>query len=248
MAQIEERDRGGERLRLLARQRPGMMVAVALFAGSLLGAAAFGVVQANGSGGVEIERADAADGEEPGVRDDVHGEESDSQDDALDAGAADANGDEAPVNESSEVVVDVSGAVARPGVVALPEGSRVQDAIDKAGGLTGDADPERVNRAAKLADGQQVHIPRAGESDVVLGPSGVPDGAVGTADVGSGLVNINTATIDELDTLSGVGPATAQAIVEDRDVNGPFATIEDLMRVSGIGEKKFEKLKSSICV
>ena len=110
--------------------------------------------------------------------------------------------------------------------------------------------PMRVNRAAKLQDGQQVYVPRMGEaggggSGAVAPDVGASAQGAATAD---GPVNINRASESDLDALPGVGPSTARAIVEDRDANGPFSTIEDLMRVSGIGEKKFEKLKSSICV
>ncbi len=151
-------------------------------------------------------------------------------------------------DECAQVVVYVSGAVAQPGVYSLAEGSRVNDAIVAAGGLADDAQPSQVNLARVVSDGEQIAIPTQEELDAssqaaVQSASGQSGG--GTA---SGLVNINLADAAALETLSGVGPATAQAIIADREQNGPFATIDDLMRVDGIGEKKFAKLKDSICV
>ena len=125
------------------------------------------------------------------------------------------------VEVKAQVYVYVTGAVANPGVYSLDEGLRVCDAVEAAGGLTEDADASTVNLA---------------------------QGSAGGAAAASSLVNINTADASALETLSGVGSATAQAIISDREQNGPFSTIEDLMRVDGIGEKKFAKLKDSICV
>lgn len=153
-------------------------------------------------------------------------------------GAAHDEADE----DVATVTVDVSGAVATPSVVTLAEGSRVADAIDAAGGALPEADLAQLNRAARLTDGEKVHVPVAGEQ--VAGVAGPTD----TGPTSQQLININTATEAELDVLPGVGPSTAEAIVADREENGPFSTIEDLMRVSGIGEKKFEKLAGQICV
>ena len=153
------------------------------------------------------------------------------------------------VSDDGTVIIDVDGAVITPGVYELPDGSRVQDAIDAAGGLATDADVARVNRAERLIDGAKLLIPRVGEqaadltAEGQIGVSGSSTGAMGT-----GLVNINQAGADELDALPGIGPATAEKIVSDREQNGPFLAIEDLMRVSGIGEKKFEELQGLICV
>ena len=151
-------------------------------------------------------------------------------------------GDEAP--PPAEMVVDVSGAVMSPQVVIVPEGARVADAIEAAGGLAPDADVSALNRAAPVVDGGKIDVPRKGE---VAARDASAGDAESTAE-GAGLININMADASELDALPGVGPATARAIVEDREANGPFTSPEDLMRVSGIGEKKYEKLKSQICV
>lgn len=146
------------------------------------------------------------------------------------------------------VVVHVDGAVASPGVYELElEAPRVNDAIRAAGGLLEEADTTALNLADLLIDGQKVHVPMAGEGvDEVTSDATSASGAAGAAS--SGTVNINTAGVEELDGLPGIGPSTAQAIVEDRQANGPFASVEDLMRVSGIGEKKFAKLEGKICV
>lgn len=146
------------------------------------------------------------------------------------------------VEAKAQVYVYVTGAVVNPGVYSLDEGLRVCDAVEAAGGLTEDADASTVNLARVLSDGEHIALPTKAEVETALaqGPAG---GAAA-----SSLVNINTADASALETLSGVGSATAQAIISDREQNGPFSTIEDLMRVDGIGEKKFAKLKDSICV
>lgn len=151
----------------------------------------------------------------------------------------------------SRVVVHVDGAVGAPGVVEL-EGVdvRVCDAVEAAGGLLEDADTSVINLAAPIADGVKVHVPSQDEQAITVAEDAVGTGAQPweAGGVSGGLVNINTAGMDELQTLSGVGEATARAIIEDREQNGPFAAPEDLMRVSGIGEKKFAKVRESICV
>ena len=150
----------------------------------------------------------------------------------------------------NELTVDIDGAVIDPGVFTLGAGSRVEDAIEAAGGLAHDADTSGLNRASPLTDGQKVRVPAEGEAltQSSLGAAAGTSPQAGEPTVSAGLVNINTAGTSELDALPGVGPSTAQAIVEDREANGAFKSIEDIMRVTGIGEKKFEKLKSSICV
>ena len=144
-----------------------------------------------------------------------------------------------------EVLVHVDGAVESPGVYQIhAESPRVNDAIEAAGGLREDADTAALNLAAPVTDGSKVHVTAAGEASAPEGPSGAEDATPSA----SGLVNINSAGVDELKGLSGVGEATAKSIVEDRGKNGPFSSPEDLMRVSGIGEKKFEKVRDQICV
>jgi competence protein ComEA len=173
---------------------------------------------------------------------------------ATDAGAAGA----APPSASAEsaeagrpavptsVTVHVVGAVARPGVYALPAGARCADAVAAAGGLLGPADQSAVNLARVVADGEQIVVPVVGEA-----PAGGALGAGGRGGAGAvsgGKVDLNTATVADLDTLPGVGPATAAKIVADREENGPFRTPEDLMRVPGIGAKRFDVLKGLVSV
>lgn len=171
--------------------------------------------------------------------------------DAVDADAAKRSapvGTEPSTDEPEEppiVVVHVDGAVVSPGVFELEgEKPRVADAVKAAGGLTEDADTSVINLAATLSDGQKVYIPKVGER---------LDEAIGTAatqpsDSSTSVVNINSATAEELMTLPGVGDATARAIIEERERGGPYSSVEDLMRVSGIGEKKLARLQGLICV
>ena len=241
MAQLERGEEKKRRLITTLRQRPMLLVALTLVVGLLAGSALFGVLQAVDAGGIEIERVnlrsdDTADDAESVSEGQRGAKESDEE-----------SNTETTLPEGDIIVVDVAGAVVSPSVVQLHEGNRVQDAIDAASGLAGDADVTSVNRAAKLVDGQQVYVPHEGE-DISTRASGSASGGASSVTSGSPLVNINLATVEELDTLPGIGPSTAQSIVDDREANGPFASPEDLMRVSGIGEKKFEKLKASICV
>ena len=147
------------------------------------------------------------------------------------------------------VVVDVQGAVVSPSVVRLDEGARVEDAIAAAGGLAEDADVSNINRAEILHDGEKIYIP-AEEEDTSALPAATSDSfAVGTdPEQGQGLININTATAEELETLKGVGPATANKIIEYRTTYGAFESVEDIKNVSGIGDKTFEGLKDQITV
>jgi competence protein ComEA len=137
--------------------------------------------------------------------------------------------------------VYVSGAVHQPDVYELSPGSIVKDAIAAAGGPIDSADLDSINLAVELRDQQQVHVPRQGEA-VPMAPT------LGNGEAVGGPVNINTAAAAELETLSGIGPKTADAIVEYREANGPFASIEDIMKVPGIGEGTFEKIKDEITV
>lgn len=156
-----------------------------------------------------------------------------------------ADGDASPP-APAVVVVHVAGAVASPGVYELDPGSRVDDAIRLAGGAAGDADLDGLNLAAPLVDGQRVYVPRAGEVD----PGAVPDGVSGpgATSAAPGPIDLNTATVEQLVTLPGVGPATAAAIVDDRDRNGPFASVADLDRVPGIGPARLAALEDLVTV
>ena len=142
------------------------------------------------------------------------------------------------------IVVHVDGAVANPGVYEFLGGDpRVSDAVELAGGLLEDADTTSVNLAARVADGQKVLIPHEGE-ELVTPTAGSASGGAGSC----GLVNINVASAEELEALPGVGEATAAAIIEERERGGPFLSPEDVMRVPGIGQKKFERMSEFIVV
>jgi len=150
------------------------------------------------------------------------------------------------------VYVHVVGAVRRPGVVCIPQGSRVAECIDSAGGLLSNAQPRAVNLARLVVDGEQILVPTLDEwqSGQAAGPTSAPSAAQGpgATESATSRVNLNTADAAALDALPGVGPSTAAKIIADREANGPFAAPEDLMRVSGIGTKKYEALKEFLTV
>lgn len=141
------------------------------------------------------------------------------------------------------LLVHVAGAVVAPGVYQLDTGARVDDAVRSAGGPVADAELDGLNLAAPLVDGQRVYVPVVGEIDPATVPSGVApvDGVVTPVD-------LNSATVEQLDSLPGIGPATAAAIVDDRDRNGPFSSVDDLERVPGIGPAKLAALLELVTV
>jgi competence protein ComEA len=145
---------------------------------------------------------------------------------------------------ATTAVVDVVGAVRRPGVYTLRAGQRVQDAIRRAGGARPGADLEAINMAAKVADAQQIVVPRRGAGGVAIGAP--PAGGAPAVGAASGPVNLNNATLEQLDTLDGVGPATAQKILEYRRQHGGFRSVDDLAQVPGIGPKKLAALRTQV--
>ncbi|QYG93717.1 ComEA family DNA-binding protein [Iamia sp. SCSIO 61187] len=174
-----------------------------------------------------------------------------------------ADGASAPVPSSStssvpsEVVAHAAGAVVHPGVYTLDPTARVDDLVRAAGGLAPDADAARINLAAPLADGARVYVPRIGEGEAppVVGPEeaappGGPDPSAPGADgdAPDALIDLNTASEEELDELPGVGPAIAAAIVAFREENGGFASVDDLLDVRGIGEAKLAEIRPLVTV
>jgi competence protein ComEA len=157
--------------------------------------------------------------------------------------AADSSGESSPggsfslSGQASDVVVDVTGAVRRPGVYRLPAGSRVDDAVRRAGGAGVKAELEAVNLAARLADGQQVVVPERGPAGAAVGVAGGEE---------EGPISLGTATVDQLDTIDGIGPVTAQDIVDFRDRHGGLASVDQLDQVSGIGPATMESLRARL--
>ena len=158
------------------------------------------------------------------------------------------------------IEVQVLGGVVRPGVYPLPEGSRVQDAIAAAGGLLADVDPNSINLVAKVQDGQQLVLP-GGTAEGTTTTSGGPFSVIPTdsspftvistpagSTITPNLININTATLSDLESLPCIGPTTAQKIIDYRSAHGPFSSITDIMNVAGIGPATFDRLQGLISV
>ncbi len=140
-------------------------------------------------------------------------------------------------------VIYITGAVLRPGVYRLPPDTRVYQAVEQAGGLTSEADPEAFNMALPLEDGIHIHVPRKGE-----GPGPPVSGQIGTIGVGSALIDLNRSDAAALQSLPGIGPKLAQEIIRHREERGRFSSVEDLLSVKGIGEKKFSAIRELVTV
>jgi competence protein ComEA len=166
---------------------------------------------------------------------------------------SDAEGEPVPADGATTaapvpLVVHVSGAVHRPGVVELSPGARVQEAVAAAGGLTGEADPDRLNLARPLNDGERVWVPVPGEEEPdLVGPETGPTPAAQPGEPAGGaagpVVDLNAADQSALEELPGVGPVTAGRIVAWREEHGRFSSAEELLEVSGIGERTLEQLR-----
>ena len=150
--------------------------------------------------------------------------------------------------EDQLVTVDVKGAVKKPGVYQLQSNSRVHDALEKAGGLTDEADLKSVNQAQKLSDEAVVYVAKVGENAVDVTTSAPASATSGTGQAKSAPVNLNTATEADFQTISGIGQKRAQDIIAYREANGRFKSVDDLKNVSGIGAKTLEKLKEYVTV
>ena len=150
--------------------------------------------------------------------------------------------------DDASLKIHVVGAVARPGLYEAQPGSRVADAVTLAGGATPDANLSMINLAAKLADGQQVAVPRKGAPGGAASGAGLDGTAGGAAEAASpsNPVNLNSATAAQLDSLDGIGPKTAQKIIEYRDAHGGFRSIDELLEVPGIGQAKLDQIKEEL--
>lgn len=158
--------------------------------------------------------------------------------------------------ENTNIIVHITGEIINDGIIEIEEGSRIADVIEEAGGITEEADLSKVNLAYQVSDGQKIYIPNINEKENKIqnsieeyitneaGDNIIIEGK----EISSEKVNINTATQTELETLNGIGPSTALKIINYRNENGKFETIEDLKNVPGIGEQKFENIKEGICV
>jgi competence protein ComEA len=152
----------------------------------------------------------------------------------------------APTATSAVVIVDVAGWVRRPGVYDFRQGDRVIDAIRMAGGGKSGADLQSINLAALLTDGQQIVVLKKGQGGT--GPGIAGGGAAPGAGGAEALINVNTATLDQLESLPGIGPALGQRIIDYRQEHGPFRKVEDLLNVSGIGDKTLAEIRSKVTV
>lgn len=247
-----------ERLHLGRVPRP-VFVAVALALALMVALAVYAFCASPG-GGFEVRAQDAASAGTSEDTGDKAGEAAEGEEDGSEKAASGQSVEDVVLSSSgdrtAQLCIHVDGCVASPGVYYLPAGSRVIDAVTAAGGATEKARTDAVNLAQELQDGQQIVIPSRSESQA---PS--PDGGAVAASSGAqgsgggassseadGMVNINTATAEEFETLKGVGAATAEKIVADREENGPFSSIDDLTRVSGIGEKKLAAMRDRLCL
>ena len=143
---------------------------------------------------------------------------------------------------AARVVVDVVGAVRRPGLYRLEQGTRIADAVARAGGATGKADLSMVNLAAPLADGEQVVVPKRGAAGAAAGAGAAGAGAAAT----TGPVHLSTATLEQLDSLPGIGPVTAQKILDYRTKHGAFTSVDELDAVPGIGPSRMDQLQDLV--
>lgn len=152
--------------------------------------------------------------------------------------------------EEKDIIIHITGAVKKQGIVKIKEGSRISDVIESAGGITEEADLSKINLAYTVKDGQKVYVPSVNDKENINNITEEPGENIIEEDNVNKVVkvNINTASQTELETLNGIGPSTALKIINYRKENGNFKKIEDIKNVPGIGEAKFENIKNNICI
>jgi competence protein ComEA len=166
---------------------------------------------------------------------------------SADRGGAGKLAAQTPSPTPAAVIVDVAGWVRRPGVYEFRQGDRVIDAIRMAGGGRSGADLASINLAALLTDGEQIVVPRKARAGI--GAAGIGGGLTAPGSVGTEpLINLNTATLDQLESLPGIGPALGQRILDYREEHGPFRSVDDLLNVSGIGDKRLADIRPKVTV
>lgn len=212
------------------------------------GATADGAEHGDGSGQEGAEASGSGEGSEG-----ASGGEDSAQGSGLSGNAGTGAPATADTAGDSVLYVHVGGCVAVPGLYRMAPGARLDDAVRAAGGMTGDAASDAVNLAALLEDGQQVIVPSKQQvAEGQWGQGGASSAGSAPREDGSaasgGPLNVNQATAEQLVQLNGIGEALAQRIVADREKNGPFSSVDDLTRVSGIGEKKLEGFRDDVCV
>ncbi len=154
--------------------------------------------------------------------------------------------DDSTTSTSVQLILHVAGAVVRPGVVEIPPGSRVVDAIDAAGGATAEADVDQLSLAGKAVDGARIYVPQRGE--IVVAPIDAGSGGQGMGTETVGPINLNSASQAQLESLPGIGPSLAKEIITTRERLGGFGSVDDLRRVHGIGDRRFEQLQPLVTV
>ena len=198
---------------------------------------------ADATSGENGENADVASGENGGTGSDLAGGQPGAED--QESGEAGGQAD----REEADIYVQVSGAVQKPGVYKLPAGSRIFEAVELAGGTTPEADLASVNQAQVLSDGQMIYVYAVGEEPrSIPGQAGQEETGESGQEAGDGRVNLNTASMEELMTLPGIGESKAEAILSWREENGGFDSVEDIMQIPGIKEGVFSKLEDRIKV
>ena len=249
---IRRRDHSAERTRRrLPFPNPPLSALIGIAVLVLIGA---GVIHLSGTGSAIPQEEVVAPVAEAGAGSDPPPEPGEAEE----VGSGESPAADPEQSEPAELVVHVSGAVASPGVVRLPAGSRVDDALGAAGGPTDEAELAAVNLARPLVDGEQIHVPVPGEEppassgpvtggDTAPGAPGAGEGGGGDG-ASSGAIDLNSASATELEELPGVGPAIAQRIIEHREQNGPFESVDQLEEVSGIGPATLEKLRDEATV